>query len=89
MELNKIYHGDAYKLIKEIPSKSIDLIYTDIPYLYEYSKRGESLDMFSKVFIKEEHQLKSDSETDLTKGIDFAILDEFVRVLKNIYIYMG
>jgi len=28
--LNKITYGDAYQLIKQIPDKSIDLIYTDI-----------------------------------------------------------
>ena len=32
-ERNKIYNVDTYKAIKEIPDKSIDLIYTDIPYL--------------------------------------------------------
>lgn len=32
MQFNKIYLGDAYKLIKELPDKSIDLIYTDPPY---------------------------------------------------------
>ena len=32
IQTNNIYHGDCYKLIKEIPDKSIDLIYTDIPY---------------------------------------------------------
>ena len=32
MELNKIYLGDAYELIKQIPDKSIDLIITDPPY---------------------------------------------------------
>lgn len=32
MELNKIYLGDAYELIKQIPDKSIDLIVTDPPY---------------------------------------------------------
>ena len=32
MELNKIYLGDANKLIKDIPDKSIDLIVTDPPY---------------------------------------------------------
>ena len=40
MELNKIYHGDAYELIKDIPDKSIDLIYTDIPYLNTQKKGG-------------------------------------------------
>ena len=29
MELNNIYHGDAYKLIKEVPTGSVDLIVTD------------------------------------------------------------
>lgn len=33
MKLNTIYLGDAYELIKQIPNKSIDCIYTDIPYL--------------------------------------------------------
>lgn len=32
MELNKIYLGDAYQLIKSLQDKSIDCIYTDIPY---------------------------------------------------------
>lgn len=32
IEPNNIYHGDCYELIKQIPDKSIDLIYTDIPY---------------------------------------------------------
>lgn len=35
IEPNNIYLGDCYELIKQIPDKSIDLIYTDIPYLYE------------------------------------------------------
>ena len=35
MDLNEIYLGDAYKLIKEIPDKSVDLIVTDPPYKIE------------------------------------------------------
>ena len=35
MKPNDIYLGDSYKLIKDIPDKSVDLIYTDIPYLIE------------------------------------------------------
>lgn len=34
MEHNKIHLGDAYDLIKQIPDKSIDLIYTDPPYKF-------------------------------------------------------
>lgn len=34
IERNNIYLGNCYELIKDIPDKSIDLIYTDVPYLY-------------------------------------------------------
>lgn len=42
MELNKIYLGDAYKLIKQIPDKSIDLIITDPPYEFDMGGNGHS-----------------------------------------------
>ena len=32
-ETNQIYNEDSYKAIKEIPDKSIDCIYVDIPYI--------------------------------------------------------
>jgi DNA modification methylase len=32
MDSDKIYLGDAYELIKQIPDKSVDLIVTDPPY---------------------------------------------------------
>ena len=35
IQKNKIYHDDCYKLIKEIPDNSIDLIVTDPPYKFE------------------------------------------------------
>lgn len=31
---NNIYLGDCYELIKKIPDKSVDLVYTDIPYAF-------------------------------------------------------
>ena len=40
--LNKITCGDSYKLIKELPDKSVDAIYTDIPYLYANGGQGHS-----------------------------------------------
>ena len=41
-ELNKIYCLDCYEAIKDIPDKSIDCIYTDIPYLYHQGGSGNS-----------------------------------------------
>lgn len=128
METNKIYLGDAYKLIKEIPDKSIDLIYTDIPYLiggggggssplatritghnHELGnksclkslqrKEKELAEKMKNATTKEEYEKwhcqhsnilnKINLESaDIVDGIDYKILDEFVRVMKNIYIYI-
>jgi len=32
LKINKIYHGDCFKLIKKIPDKSVDMILEDMPY---------------------------------------------------------
>lgn len=32
---NNIYFGDCYELIKQIPDKSVDLVYIDIPYQFQ------------------------------------------------------
>lgn len=39
-ETNNIYNVDSYEAIKEIPDKSVDCIYTDIPYLINVSHGG-------------------------------------------------
>ena len=78
---NKIILGDCYQLIKEIPDKSIDCIYTDIPYLYANGGQGHS-EMCVRTARKKE-ELK-----DISKGIDYSILDEFKRVLKKVNIFI-
>lgn len=82
MEVNQIYLGDAYKLIKEIPDKSIDLIVTDPPYKIEGIHGSGIIKNRDVVFADEL------AENGLDKGMDFAILDEFIRVLKKINIYI-
>lgn len=79
--LNKITCGDSYKIIKEIPDKSIDCIYTDIPYLYVNGGLGHS-EMCERTARKKE-ELK-----DISNGIDYAILDEFKRVLKKVNLFI-
>lgn len=128
METNKIYLANAYEKIKEIPDHSIDLIYTDIPYLIErngscgtsslgqrLNRREDALKGRREQVIKRMAELKekmdnakSDEEyekfrvqrnalhnnlnlltdQDITKGIDWKILDEFVRISKHIYAYI-
>lgn len=86
METNKIYLGDCYELIKNIPDKSIDLVYIDIPYEKTksngYYSGGGSFGIDNR-----EYQLKL-REKGLMDGIKESILDELCRVMKYIYIYM-
>lgn len=40
--INTIQLGDCYELIKNIPDKSIDCVYVDVPYLYNQGGSGSS-----------------------------------------------
>ena len=77
--INTIQLGDCYELIKQIPDKSIDLVYIDIPYLYS-SGYGDRL--------IESDKLKNNEIKNISNGIDYSIIEELCRVLKNIYIYI-
>lgn len=74
--VNKITCGDCYKLIKEIPDKSIDCVYTDIPYQMTFSGGG-TLQHKLGDYIKKEVE-------SFSNGIDYSIIKEFIRVMRNI-----
>ncbi len=76
-ELNKVHCEDSYKVIQELPSKSVDCIYTDIPYLYYQGSVGNS--ELSKRMKKKKSELQC-----ISCGIDYEILQEFVGVMKKI-----
>lgn len=77
--LNKITCGDSYKLIKELPDKSVDCIYVDIPYLYETGGGGSS-----RIAQQVQKMKKELQDNGIYDGIDYSIFNDFVRVLKNI-----
>jgi DNA modification methylase len=81
MKTNEIILGDSYKLIKELPDKSIDCIYTDVPYKYDSGGGGSS--ELSKRIIKIDKTLE---EANLVDGFDYSILDDYVRVMKKVNI---
>lgn len=88
MEINKIHLGDAYKLIKEVSDKSVDLIVTDPPYeIKGLSDKPHGLSKWNKGSTKHEKEMFEMKE-NLVNGIDLTILDEFVRVMKKINIYL-
>lgn len=79
-EPNNIYLADCYEAIKDIPDKSIDLVYCDIPYDIEDNGGGGAFGEKGRSYHIEYGQFKH--------GIDEVILDEFVRVCKAIYCYI-
>src|SRR5690554_2850353 len=81
IKINSVIFGDSFELIKEIPDKSIDCIYTDVPYLYD-SGGGGSSDLSLRI-VKVEKELEN---ANIVSGFDYSILDEFVRVMKKINI---
>lgn len=90
MELRIIYRGwglcpqllkgDCLELIKGIPDNSIDLIVIDPPYEIKIGGKGGA-------FGSRRH-LREIDEAHLTKGYDYGILNELVRVMKKINIYI-
>ncbi len=79
LQTNNIYLGDSYKLIKEIPDKSIDLIYTDVPYLYQMGGGGSS-DVAKRIRANADRL----AEAKIDRGFDYSILEEFVRIQPKI-----
>lgn len=70
--------------MKQIPDKSIDLIVTDPPYLIENTKAGGKSQLAKSIQgINDEIR-----DNNLTNGFNIEILDEMVRVLKNINLYI-
>ena len=82
-EKNNIYNVDCYQAIKEIPDNSVDLVYTDIPYDISYEGAG----CLSKNVSNNKKSMNKHRDT-LLQGIDYSILDEFVRICKKPYIYI-
>lgn len=75
--LNKITCGDCYELIKDIPDKSVDCIYTDIPYDID-SGGGNDSELSKRIKSVQYSDLKN-----IRDGIDLSLLNEFMRVMKK------
>lgn len=82
-ELDNIYCGDCYEAIKKIPDKSIDLIVTDPPYQIESLKGGEMLKEKKLVGL-----MDSLGDKNLDVGLDKKILEELIRIMKKVNIYI-
>ena len=87
LELNKIYNEDCLEGIKKIPTSSIDLVVIDPPYELSTRKKDESFNknkITRDIYKLQEELIKG----SLVNGYDYVILDELVRVMKTINIYI-
>lgn len=80
-ETNSLHCVNSYEAIKLIPDKSIDCIYTDIPYLYVKGGKGHS--ELGDRAAKKRSELK-----EIQDGIDYSIFHEFCRALKKINVFI-
>lgn len=80
--INKIHLADCYEMIKEIPDKSVDLILTDPPYDFHI---GTLNGIFKNRLVAPGKEI---AKMNINNGYDISILVEFVRVLKNINIFI-
>lgn len=85
MEVNKIYNIDCNIGIKSVLNNSIDLVVMDPPYIIDIRGGKKDKNGLSKKIRKIESELV---DNNLVNGYDLKLLDELVRVMKNINIYI-
>ena len=74
--------GDCLDLLKKLPDDSVDLIVTDPPYEFAAHRGGGAFGSKKREY----HNQLEDS--DITNGFDTKILDELMRVMKKVNIYI-
>lgn len=83
MKYDYIECGDCIHLLRQLPDKSIDLVITDPPYEICLGGGGGAFGVDKRSY----HKSVSKNEK-INSGISNDILDELVRVMKKINIYI-
>ena len=83
MEYDYIERGDCIHLLKQLPDKSIDLVVTDPPYEFKSSETKGKTGAFGSTSRKFHNEIRP-----LSDGIRNEILDELVRIMKKVNIYI-
>ena len=80
METDVIFNEDCLEGMKRIPDKSIDLVVMDPPYLMTCGQGGGA-------FGRDKREYHSEIDP-LTDNFNLKVLDELVRIMKKINIYI-
>ena len=83
LDINQVYNGDSNLMIKSIESESVDLVIIDPPY--KIRKKTDEINSLAKAVKKYNEELQRDN---LINEYDKSILEELVRVMKRINIYI-
>lgn len=78
----QLFCGDCLEILKNIPDSSVDLVVIDPPYEFKNGGGGGA-------FGSDKRKYHNEIEIgELTKGFDTAVLDELVRVMRKVNIYI-
>lgn len=83
IETNKIYNKDCISWIKDVPDNTIDLVIIDPPY--KIRKKTQEVNSLAIAVKKYNLELQRDNLID---EYDKSILEELIRVMKKINIYI-
>lgn len=83
-----LYNGDCLELIKDIPDKTVDLVVIDPPYDLNSKHYGKSYGEDGAVGKMGRTYHGTLHSANLIDGINEKILDEIVRVLKKVNLYI-
>ena len=78
-----LLQGDCKKLLRTLPDSSVDLVITDPPYEFHSGKGGGAFGREKRSYHGELYD-----GGNLDKGISNTVLEELVRVMKKINIYI-
>lgn len=78
--IDELVCGDCLNVLKNIPDKSVDLVVIDPPYQMNCGGGGGAFGRDKRAY--------HDEIDHMTNGIENAVLEELVRVMKKINIYI-
>lgn len=83
----KLYNGNCNEVIKTLPDKSVDLIYTDVPYDIQGGGSGGCFGIQHRNYHTEYFEVSNNRNSISDFAFDWNLLDEMIRVMKTIYIF--